>query len=459
MTTPLQSETRRWDATETAARIQKGEISRAEAVEAAIARALEWAELNAVVHPMWDAARAQAAQPGDGCFAGVPTFVKDLEDLAGAPTRFGSAAIPGASARATAPSVAQFLETGVISLGKSTTAEFGLTATTEPAAGEPTRNPWNLAHSAGGSSGGAGALVAAGVVPIAHGGDGGGSIRIPAAFNGLVGLKASRGRLVPMATSKHMPVKIATYGVLTRTLRDTARFYAEVERRRPAKGMPPIGEVSGPGRARLRIGLYLGREGGPQPDPAVREATLAAARSLESFGHRVEPLKVLHEPALVEDFLLHWALLAQGVEGIVGLTRGGQIGGLEPWTRGLARMARRRLHRVPGAIWRLRRYPRSYARLFETCDAVLSPTTASPAPPIGHLSVTQPFEQKLERLMRLLPYTPVQNASGGPAISLPLATSPEGLPIGVQLAGPVGHERRLLELAWALLPEPPPTLF
>ena len=135
---------------------------------------------------------------------------------------------------------------------------------------------------------------------------------------------------------------------------------------------------------------------------------------------------------------------------------GGDVDKLEPWTRDLARLAKRKLVSVPTAILRLRRFRHRYAKVFERCDVLLSPTTAAPAPRLGHNGGRQPYDQHLERLMTLLPYTPLQNASGGPAISLPVAKSGEGLPIGVQLAAPWGEEPRLLELAYALESEASP---
>ena len=447
----LADETAAWDATETAQRIAAGEISAVEASRAAIARAEAWEpRIGAIAHRDFESGLRRAESPEPGVFSGVPTFVKDLEDLAGTPTRFGSAAAGGGGAMsATADSVRQFLSTGAVALGKSTTAEFGLTCTVEPTGAEPTRNPLALDYSTGGSSGGAAALVAAGVVPISHGGDGGGSIRIPAAFCGLVGLKATRGRLVDMESTTQMPVKIATYGVLTRSVRDTAAFFAAAGDQGNARDLPPIGHVEGPSDDKLRIGLFIDPPMGGEVDPEVRATTEAVARTLESMGHSVEPAPAPYDQQLVDDFLLHWALLAQGVELMVLFSKG-KVKRLEPWTRGLAGHLRRNLLRVPGAIRRLRRFPASYDTSLASFDVLLSPTTAAPAPRIGHLDSSQPFESKLERLMELLPYTPVQNASGGPAISLPLGTSSAGLPIGVQLAAPRGHERRLLELAFAL---------
>lgn len=442
-----------WDACETAARIAAGDVSVVEVVESAIVRA-ERAEsvVGAVQYPDYERARRRAAEfEGSGPFAGVPTFIKDMEDFEGTPTGFGSAALQPPLAKQSARSVLEFLSAGFIALGKSTTSEFGLTSTTEPVGGRPTRNPIDPTRSAGGSSGGAAALVSAGVVPLAHGSDGGGSIRIPAAFCGLVGLKATRARLTPMRSTERMPVKVNTYGVLTRTVRDTARFFEAVEQPRP--GMAPIGRVEGPGKDKLRIGLLIDPPMGTPVDPEVRAAVERVARELEGQGHHVVPAAAPYGEELVSDFVAYWGLLAWAASRAIA-SAGGEPDRLEAWTRGLALQARRRWWKLPGVLVRLQRYRHRYARRLEGLDVLLSPTTAAPAPLLGHLDPGLDFETGLERLLTLVPYTPVQNASGAPAISLPLARTKSGLPIGVQLAAPWGHERRLLELAFALEPSP-----
>ena len=441
-----------WDATETRARIAAGEVSAREVLEATIERAEHLdPQLGAVVHRDYDAARAlvDGAARGPGVFAGVPTYIKDMENLQGAPTRYGAQAFKPKPAPASAASVAQLLTTGLVPLGKSTTAEFGLNATTEPLHAPPTRNPVDLGCSSGGSSGGASSLVGAGVVPIAHAGDGGGSIRIPAAFCGLVGLKATRGRLRPMDSAKRMPVKIATYGVLTRTVRDTAAFFAAVDADRPAD-MAPIGHVQGPGTQRLRIGLYIDPPLGTPVDPEIRAATLAAAKALEGAGHSVAPVSAPYDQQLADDFLLYWGFMAVGVEVGVRWQLKGDPAALQPWTRALASRAKRRFWAHPAAIARLAKFRETYARNFSQCDVMLSPTTAGPAPRIGELSPSLDHDTLRDRLLSLLPYTPTQNASGGPAISMPFGATRAGLPIGVQLAAPWGEERRLLELAYTL---------
>jgi amidase len=447
------SELGRLDAVETAARIRAGELSAEEAIGAAVerARALE-AALRAVPNPTYEAALASARRPLAGPFAGVPTFVKGIDDLAGAVNDHGSRAWAGNRPTRTEPFVAAFLETGLVSLGMSASPESGLTGTTEPLLHGPTHNPWSLAHSPGGSSGGAGALVAARVVPLAHGSDGAGSIRVPAAWCGVVGLKPSRGRGFAPGFARWLPVRLLTYGALTRSVRDTAAFLAALEERIPSRRLPPIGRVEGPARERLRLALITESPLGGPVDPDVREAALAAGRALAGLGHAVEEIACPFEGGLLDDLWLYWAFLGFG---FVAQTRWRRKlaydpAELEPWTHGLARRFRDELAHAPGAVRRLRAAPHASARLFSRYDALVCPTAATPPPRLGHLSTELPFDTALERVKHTFCFTPVQNATGDPAISLPLGRSREGLPIGVQLAAPHGGEARLLALAFEL---------
>ncbi len=219
------SELGRLDAVATAARIHAGELSAHGVVSAAVDRAKALnPSLNAISTETFDSALSTAEVPPQGPFSGVPTLIKGIEDEKGVVNDYGSRAYLAHVANSTEPFVREFLSTGLVSIGRSATPEFGLNATTEPLAHGPTRNPWNPAHSTGGSSGGAAALVAARVVAIAHGSDAAASIRIPASHCGLVGLKPTRGRgFQPVATEK-LPVPTLTYGVLTRSVRDTAHL-------------------------------------------------------------------------------------------------------------------------------------------------------------------------------------------------------------------------------------------
>ncbi len=316
------------DGVETAARIRSGELSAAEAVKAAISRAKRIdRQINAIVTKTFDQAR-QDAGAAAGPWAGVPTFVKDLDDVTGVSTAFGSRAFPGYKGEEQTPLIDAFLGLGVVSLGKSATPEFGLSATTEPVSSGKTRNPWNTDYSAGGSSGGAAALVASGVVPIAHASDGGGSIRIPASCCGNVGLKVSRGRN-PIARPDTVvgPISLSVHGVQTRTVRDTAAVSAALALREGKSGLSPLGLISAPGERRLRIGVTTKGLGGAVPDKQVADATLSVAELCSELGHEVEPVDLPIEDGLDQDFGLYWAAFAHNAvkiwEEATGLPRNG----------------------------------------------------------------------------------------------------------------------------------------
>jgi amidase len=219
------------DAVALAAMVQRGDVSSLELVEAAIARAEKVnPALQAIELKDYPRARRQANESIEGIFAGVPSFIKDNTNIAQWPTRHGSRATPSTPAKKNGTFAEQFLSLGLVLLGKSRLPEFGFNCTTEFADDPPACNPWNTDYSCGGSSGGAAALVAAGVVPVAHANDGGGSIRIPAACCGLVGLKPSRSRFVTHEMAKSLPVQIVCDGIVSRTVRDTAHFVAGAER-------------------------------------------------------------------------------------------------------------------------------------------------------------------------------------------------------------------------------------
>ena len=346
---------------------------------------------------------------------------------------------------------------GFTLIGKSTLPEFGLNATTEFAHRAPTRNPWNLDYSCGASSGGAAALVAAGVVPVAHGNDGGGSIRIPAACCGLVGLKASRGRHREKAAVRYLPVNLINEGVLTRSVRDTAHFHAAAERHFHNPLLPEIGLVEGPASQRLRIGLWLDTVTGDALDAATRAAVENCAGILQRNGHHLEPMPAPLQPSFVEDFGLYWSLLAflferTGHRTVDPSFDPALVDGL---TRGLSKQFRRRFYKAPLFIRRLRRTHREYARIFDTVDLVLSPVLSHTTPPLGHISPTVEFDELFSRLMRYVGFTPWANASGGPAMSLPMTLSDENLPVSVQLFANHGMERTLLQLAYEIEAERP----
>src|SRR5436309_10836454 len=267
------------DATAQAELVRSGELSPVELVDAAINRIEKLnPELNAVIHSRFDQARnevAAAALP-DGPFRGVPTLFKDLMcAMAGEPYHEGMRFLRDNDYRPhyTDNLVRRFRKAAFICCGPTNTPELGLVPTTEPAAYGPTLNPWDTSRTPGGSSGGSAVAVATGMVPIAHANDGGGSIRIPASCNGLVGLKPSRGRLPLDPELRRMPVVIVANGVLTRSVRDTAAFYREAERAFRNSRLPLIGDVTRPGKRRLKIAV-LTRSVDREVSPEVKELTL-----------------------------------------------------------------------------------------------------------------------------------------------------------------------------------------
>ncbi len=440
------------DAVALAARIRSGEVSRREVVEAALARA---EKVDGVLHAVevLDPAGAldAASRPRPGPLSGVPTFVKDNTDVAGLPTGHGSEAFAARPAKRDAPFSRVLAAVGLVTIGKSRLPEFGFNATSEFMTEKPVRNPWHTAYSAGASSGGSAALVAAGVVPLAHANDGGGSIRIPAAACGLVGLKPSRGRFPPSALERLLPVNIVGEGVVTRTVRDTAHFLAHAERVRPRRALPPVGLVEGPARRRLRVGVVLDSVTGVRTDDETRAAVSATAELLSRLGHRVAEMPAPMGEQFADDFALYWALLGFVMTRLgPRLFAGLDVRRLDALTTGLAAHYRARARETVGAVRRLRASKRSYGRALADHDVVLSPVLAHTTPTIGHLSPRLPFEVLFPRLVDYVGFTPLNNATGSPAVALPLGATADGLPIGVHLMGRHGDERTLLELGYEL---------
>jgi amidase len=447
------------DAVGLAEEIREGRVSATEAVDAAIAR-LELMNpiLNGLACADFDRARAHAARPGKGFFAGVPTLVKDNSDVQGLPTQQGCSAYVAERAAQDGDFAAMFFGTGLIGLGKSQLSEFGFSASAEFArsksegGADPVRNPWNTGYSSGASSAGSAAFVASGAVPIAHANDGGGSIRIPAGCNGLIGLKPTRGRVPQDKQNREMPVQIVADGVVSRTVRDTAAFLRESERIHRNLKLPPIGDVRGPSPKRLTIAMVIDSIGDLKTDPEVVAAVRAAAAQLEALGHRVEEIAVPAPEYFLDDFLAYWALLSS-----VLLKTGKHRFGptfdkslTDNLSKGLARHGLRSAWKLPLTLGRLAASKQVSARFFGRYDAVLTPVLARPTPQLGWLNPSQPYEVVIDRLIELVNFTPLQNATGDPAISLPLGTGTNGMPIGVQLATGHGHEARLLEVAYEL---------
>jgi amidase len=428
-------------------RLRRRKVSARELREAARARlAAVNDDLNAVVRDL------DVAPAVTGPFAGVPSVLKDNEDLTGYPTLHGSWAPADTPATSTSPWVAQYLALGFEPIAKTTLPEFGLTASTESSRYGATRNPWDTTRSVGGSSGGSAALVAAGVVPIAHANDGGGSIRIPAAACGLVGLKPSRGRMIDVPELDRLPVNLVAQGVLTRTVRDTAYYLAEAERMYRSEALPPIGMVVRPENRRLRIGLFVDAVGGIPVDPRVRDAVREAGLTLQALGHQVDEITPPVDEDFGRDFLRYWALISFFLQKAGGRLLGTDFDSsrTELLTPELSRMARQQAVRIPGSLRRLVRASREPEPVYATYDALLSPVLSTPPPLIGELGPQVPPHEHIVRLLRFASFTAWQNVTGSPAMSLPLARTVDGLPIGVQVAAPLGEERRLLSLAYEL---------
>jgi amidase len=267
-----------------------------------------------------------------------------------------------------------------------------------------------------------------------------------------VGLKPSRGRLVDRPELDRLPVPLTTQGVLTRSVRDTARYYAEAERLHAPPGLPPIGHVEGPGRARLRVGLVLDGLRGLPVEAATAAAVRGAGALLEGLGHHVEPAGLPVDDRFGTDFLRYWAFLSFALQNAGGPVLGVDFdrSRTEPLTRELSAMFGRGAFAHPGSLRRLRRIAREHHAPFDRYDLIVSPVTGHPAPPLGHLGPQVEPRTHLARLLRFASFTAVQNITGAPAVSLPLGRTGDGRPIGVQLAAPYGLERRLLEVAYEL---------
>ena len=443
------------DAVGLAEEIRAGRVSPLEAVEAAIDRLDRLQpELNGLAATDFDRARerARAARPGDRFFTGVPTLVKDNSDVRGLPTQHGTSAYVASPADADGDFAAAYLDQGLVNLGKSQLSEFGFSASAEFHDADPVRNPWHTGYSSGASSAGSAAFVAAGAVPIAHANDGGGSIRIPAACNGLVGLKPTRGRVPQDETFRKMPVRIVADGVVTRSVRDTAAFLRESEKRHRNLDLLPVGDVRGPGRRRLKVAMVVNSVDGLHTDPEVAETVRGVGKLLESLGHHVEEIDAPVPDSFVDDFLAYWSLLATFLLATGKHTFDPSFDRrrTDNLSRGLARHGLSKLYRLPLTITRLRLSRYVSARFFRGYDVGLTPVLALPTPELGWLDPTQPYEVVIDRLVHLATFTPLQNATGDPGISLPLGVGTNGMPIGVQVTASQGHEARLLEVAYEL---------
>lgn len=446
------------DATAMAASIRRGELTAAEAVETAIRRAESLqGTLNIIVNSDFDRAlaKAKAGTPA-GPFGGVPFLVKDLIDYRGLPTRSGSQSMRLAPPATSQPAnIDAFERTGLVVIGKSATPEFGFLPTTEPVATGLTHNPWDLTRSSGGSSGGSAAAVAAGIVPVAHATDGGGSIRIPSSNCGLFGLKPSRARMDD-SEGKEGIAALGVEHVVSRTVRDSAALFALTEDLTARAKFPPVGLVTSPAKRRLRIGVLLENGAGHSPQPEVVAATDHAVKLMAGLGHHIDYTHLPYDGGqFIQDFLMLWANGAMGLADQLAAARGRapDTSVLEGFTLGMAEMARKARPAALGAsIQRLTANALAYDTWFPAhlYDVVLSPVLSSPAPLLGEVGPNVPFDTLVARLIEYVGYTPIHNIAGAPAMSVPLYWTEAGLPVGTMFSARAGNERMLFELAYEL---------
>jgi len=450
-----------YDALGLAALIRRREVRAEEVLEAAIERIeARNPRLNAVVHKTYEEVpRAARARVSNGPLAGVPYLLKDLYVLlAGAPTTNGSRLFADFVADHDSTITERLRAAGLVILGKTNTPEFGLNMSTEPALFGPTRNPWNMARSAGGSSGGSAAAVAAGVLPAAHATDGGGSIRIPAAHCGLFGLKPTRARNPAGPDVGEGWSGLSVGHAVTRSVRDSAALLDATHG--PAPGdpyhAPPpartfLAEVGAePGR--LRIALMTGGRLGEPVDPECVRAAEEAAKLCQELGHAVEEGAPEYDAEAMRSAVR--VIIAANVRNTLNL-RGAVRGRpaeereVEPvsWRFALegGRIAAADYAR---AIQILHTTGRRLAAFFERYDLVLSPTLAQPPLPLGTTSMaTDDHDRYFTDLFDRLPFTPLFNVSGHPAVSVPLGWTADGLPVGVQFGARFGDEATLLRIA------------
>jgi amidase len=451
----------RLDATALAELVRTKQVSAQELVDAAIARVERLnPTLNAVVTPMFEAARA-AVRRGlpDGPFSGVPFLVKDLlADCVGVRLTEGSAFLADHVAAVDSELTQRYRRAGLVLLGRTNTPEFGILPTTEPRLFGPARNPWDLSRTPGGSSGGSAAAVAARMVPMAHGNDGGGSIRIPASCCGLFGLKPTRGRNPLGPHYGDVFSGLVAEHALTRSVRDSAALLDATAG--PAPGDPywappptrPYRSEVGTPPGNLRIAFTgVPATGVPVHEDCVR-AVDDAARLCASLGHHVEEAAPEADGNdLSQQFITLWSAgAAWSIEDWARRT--GQTPAadrFEPLTWGLYQMgARRSGAEYLLALQDLQRVSRDIARFFGRYDVWLTPTLAEPPLPLGSFDAEpdNPM-QGLFRAAQFVPFTPICNITGQPAMSVPLHWNAAGLPIGVHAVGRFGDEATLFRLA------------
>jgi amidase len=474
------------DALGLAALVRDRQVTAAELVEAAIAR-IERVNprLNAVVTPMFEEARRVAAGPlPAGPFAGVPFLLKDhTASCAGVPLTFGSRFCSGRIADHDSTLVRRHRAAGLIIVGKTNTPELGLVPVTEPQLFGPTRNPWDLARTPGGSSGGSAAAVAAGVVPLAHGGDGGGSLRIPASCCGLFALKPTRARTPVGPDSSELWGGFTVEHALSRSVRDSAALLdatsapdPDAQYAAPAPARPFLEETrTPPGRLRIAVNLTPPFPGRTHPDCAA--AVEDAARLLGELGHQVERTELVTEAgldpvAIARDYFqlvcIEVATFIQRAEVVVGRRARRTDFERDTWICGM-------IGRRPAAVaalqarLRLQEVARRVSRFFATRDVLLTPTLAVPPLGLGGLrphgledflqalvvrfnlgfllDLPGVIDKSVKQVFSFIPFTPLANVTGQPSMNVPLFWNAANLPIGTMYTARFGDEATLFRLA------------
>lgn len=458
------------DATAQAELVRRREVTSLELVEAAIARVEKVnPAINAVVLKMYDQARAAARAPlPAGPLSGVPFLVKDfLAEYAGVPFTEGTAYLGNYVPTEDSELVRRYKRAGLVFIGKTNTPELAVGPTTEPRLFGPTRNPWDTGRTAGGSSGGAAAAVAAGMVPMAHGNDAGGSIRVPAACCGVFGLKPTRARIPLGPHYGDLMSGLVAEHALTRSVRDSAALLDAVSGPElgdpywaPPPARPFVSEVGAPA-GKLRIAFSTRTITGAEVSPQCVAAVEDAARLCAYLGHEV--VEAMPKIDAERFFLAFTSVLSAGFTWAI-----------DDWARRLGRTptedlfepfvwaftGRGRQFTAPQyllAVQDLQRISRAVALFFVDHDVWLTPMLGEPPVPLGtfaYQSGTDPFELR-RKMARFTPFSYFANATGQPAMAVPTYWTPEGLPVGNQYIGRFGDEATLFRLASQIEAERP----
>ncbi|MBX3422961.1 MAG: hypothetical protein KF752_15510 [Pirellulaceae bacterium] len=454
-----------YDATALAELVSQKQITPLELVDDVLRRIDQVnPQLNAVLPELFDTslARARAQEPlGSSALSGVPLLIKNIVQYKDANIDFGSRlnklsnAKNGRPFKTNSPFMNAVEKAGMIVTGVTNASELGLIDNTESLAWGAAHNPWNPAYTTGGSSGGSAAAVAAGIVPLAHASDGGGSIRIPASQCGVFGMKLTRRRELTSFTEGGFALDLmGIYAefCVSRTVRDSAAFLNLVERKDDAA----VGMVRGPSDKRLKIALVLEGSNGMMPSPEVEQAIRATAKLCESLKHDVEEIKLsINTEALTDAFTGYWAAATLSLDADIKKLLGENVARtevLEPWTIGLMEIGRQR-----GLVKIMTDVKKAFDEaaalcetFFQSYDVILSPVLRHPPYQLGTNAPTLPFDQLMQQTLDRVAYTPLNNACGTPGMSVPLGWTKEGLPIGSHFSAWRGGDAMLLALAYEL---------